>query len=246
MNMMKTTKLKKVQFKKLVEFFETIDKNQNNMSLTKLHGFLTAIVSAPNLIMPSQWLPIIFGEENDETIFNSMEKAQEIIGLIMQIYNNICSELQNLDVENEDFSLLLWNHNDIVSLQSSSWELLSSWCDGYLLGTTLFNEHPKNDERAFMLLLPIGVLAEKFNLIGEKDENGNIIENDLPYKEKFKQNLPVCIAIHYLYWRNNQDADFVQKRGDHYSKKIGRNEPCLCGSGKKHKKCCGSPLRVVQ
>jgi SWIM/SEC-C metal-binding protein len=22
-------------------------------------------------------------------------------------------------------------------------------------------------------------------------------------------------------------------------KKIGRNEPCPCGSGKKHKKCCG-------
>ena len=22
------------------------------------------------------------------------------------------------------------------------------------------------------------------------------------------------------------------------SKKIGRNEPCSCGSGKKHKKCC--------
>jgi SWIM/SEC-C metal-binding protein len=22
-------------------------------------------------------------------------------------------------------------------------------------------------------------------------------------------------------------------------KKVGRNEPCQCGSGKKHKKCCG-------
>ncbi|WP_256204377.1 SEC-C metal-binding domain-containing protein [Planococcus faecalis] len=23
------------------------------------------------------------------------------------------------------------------------------------------------------------------------------------------------------------------------SEKIGRNDPCLCGSGKKYKKCCG-------
>jgi uncharacterized protein YchJ len=23
-------------------------------------------------------------------------------------------------------------------------------------------------------------------------------------------------------------------------KKIGRNEPCTCGSGKKYKKCCGA------
>ncbi|WP_232279019.1 SEC-C metal-binding domain-containing protein [Geotalea uraniireducens] len=22
--------------------------------------------------------------------------------------------------------------------------------------------------------------------------------------------------------------------------KVGRNDPCPCGSGKKHKKCCGS------
>jgi hypothetical protein len=25
-------------------------------------------------------------------------------------------------------------------------------------------------------------------------------------------------------------------------RKVGRNEPCPCGSGKKYKKCCGSPL----
>ena len=27
--------------------------------------------------------------------------------------------------------------------------------------------------------------------------------------------------------------------------KIGRNAPCPCGSGKKHKRCCGSPARDV-
>lgn len=25
-------------------------------------------------------------------------------------------------------------------------------------------------------------------------------------------------------------------------RKVGRNEPCPCESGKKYKKCCGSPL----
>jgi len=32
-----------------------------------------------------------------------------------------------------------------------------------------------------------------------------------------------------------------QKRSGtiHKDKKIGRNEPCPCGSGKKYKKCCG-------
>jgi len=28
------------------------------------------------------------------------------------------------------------------------------------------------------------------------------------------------------------------------SKKVGRNEPCPCGSGKKFKKCCGAPSEL--
>jgi hypothetical protein len=27
--------------------------------------------------------------------------------------------------------------------------------------------------------------------------------------------------------------------------KIGRNQPCPCGSGKKYKRCCGNPLKKV-
>ena len=29
------------------------------------------------------------------------------------------------------------------------------------------------------------------------------------------------------------------KGGTHKKEKIGRNDPCPCGSGKKYKKCCG-------
>jgi SEC-C motif-containing protein len=31
----------------------------------------------------------------------------------------------------------------------------------------------------------------------------------------------------------------------HSQAKVGPNEPCPCGSGKKHKKCCGRPGAVV-
>jgi uncharacterized protein YecA (UPF0149 family) len=35
--------------------------------------------------------------------------------------------------------------------------------------------------------------------------------------------------------RGDESAALQQK-----GKKIGRNDPCSCGSGKKYKKCCGS------
>jgi SEC-C motif-containing protein len=35
-------------------------------------------------------------------------------------------------------------------------------------------------------------------------------------------------------------ADGVAGQRPRHSEKIGRNDPCPCGSGKKHKKCCGA------
>lgn len=35
-------------------------------------------------------------------------------------------------------------------------------------------------------------------------------------------------------------ADGVSGQGTRHVEKIGRNDPCSCGSGKKYKKCCGA------
>lgn len=59
-----------------------LSSNTKSMSLTELHDFLCAIVSAPNLIMPNQWQPIVFGGEIE---FDSMEEMQNIIGSILRL-----------------------------------------------------------------------------------------------------------------------------------------------------------------
>jgi uncharacterized protein YecA (UPF0149 family) len=45
----------------------------------------------------------------------------------------------------------------------------------------------------------------------------------------------------YEYFRKeregNLDGDTPEPRRN--SSKVGRNDPCPCGSGKKYKKCCG-------
>ena len=53
----------------------------------ELQGFLFTIVCAPELVPPSEWLPIIFGEE--EAGFATPDEAQEILGQIMALYNAI-------------------------------------------------------------------------------------------------------------------------------------------------------------
>jgi len=47
------------------------------------------------------------------------------------------------------------------------------------------------------------------------------------------------IKSHQNLLYNRGDGD-VAKQPVHKEKKVGRNDPCPCGSGKKHKKCCGA------
>ncbi len=61
------------------------------MNLEMLDGFITALISLPTMVMPSQYLPQIWGEDHE---FDSSEQAQDIIGLIMRHWNGVADELQ--------------------------------------------------------------------------------------------------------------------------------------------------------
>lgn len=52
-------------------------------------------------------------------------------------------------------------------------------------------------------------------------------------------NVPTAVATLQLYGVKQMHAVVAQKTGNQPMRKIGRNEPCYCGSGKKYKKCCG-------
>ena len=46
----------------------------------------------------------------------------------------------------------------------------------------------------------------------------------------------------YRYFRQNREDHIstpFKSEPQRTSSKVGRNEPCPCGSGKKYKKCCG-------
>jgi uncharacterized protein YecA (UPF0149 family) len=65
-----------------------------------------------------------------------------------------------------------------------------------------------------------------FNINFETDESVEVTETYFPITEQS------------LFGSEEQNPSFTQKRFG--GKKIGRNDLCPCGSGKKFKKCCGS------
>ena len=57
----------------------------DSMGLSDLDGFLTGVIVGPELIAPSEWLPIIWGDADPE--FETEDEMRVILGTIMGRYN---------------------------------------------------------------------------------------------------------------------------------------------------------------
>ena len=94
------------------------------------------------------------------------------------------------------------------------------------------------------------VLPEKYD-VKKLDENSQI-DLEIDFEKLYKK--MVEYKAEHLYtlkqWDNifdetKQKALYAEQRNSRTvvkGKKIGRNDPCPCGSGKKYKKCCGANL----
>src|SRR3954470_2487197 len=76
---------------------------EDSMGLSDLDGFLTGIVVGPELILPSEWLPVVWGGE--EPAFESIEEARAILGIIMGRYNEI---VRAIDAAPDDLDPVFW------------------------------------------------------------------------------------------------------------------------------------------
>src|SRR5450756_2019713 len=58
------------------------------MNVEVLDGFFAALIAGPEIVMPSEYYPEVFGGEMSETCeFASLDEANEILGLLMRHWN---------------------------------------------------------------------------------------------------------------------------------------------------------------
>jgi uncharacterized protein len=169
-----TKPLSQSELKQLSNFLNSLPDKTKAMSLTKLHGFLCALISAPDLVMPSKWQPVVFGGGAPE--FESMEDAQKILGLLMQLNNQVGCQLQGKHV----FEFLLWKDNKKASYENCSRDLLADWCAGYLQGIALGSKRVLSVDNAdFKLLVPFVILTEVLEDTDKTEANEEKVRNNL-------------------------------------------------------------------
>ena len=192
--------------------------------ISGLDGFFTAIVSGPNMIPPSQWLPALWGEAEPE--FENEKDFEKVISLLMRHMNSISQDLMQYP---DDFEPMF---NERV-VDGQTFTIVDEWCFGYMRGVSLDLESwLVEDEEYAGIMTPIisfGTLEglESLETIGEEEA------------DRWRELVgPAARWLHAYWLERRSESAGGQAPLRREEPKVGRNDPCPCGSGKKYKKCC--------
>ncbi|MEO6280394.1 UPF0149 family protein [Roseateles sp.] len=209
-----------------------------SMTLDTLDGFLHALAIGPQTVMPSQWLPRVWGQAGGAMPppVDGMHQANHLLGLVMRHFNSIVSGFEHRPPvlvpfwptvhygaagEFEDAEMWAYGFTEGVKLSQAAWQ-------------ALFN-HPDGSR----WYRPIGLLgADEFS--ADQDELTRTPAQRAALAAQIEESL---MRIH-AFWLPLRQAVAEQHVAKRMSTKVGRNEPCPCGSGKKFKKCCGAPSEL--
>ena len=206
---------------RLMELLDAKSEAHNTMRCDEVQGFMMALLSGPDALNPINWLPEILGEES---LFDAKERT-EIERLVMAMAADMRMKLDEKILPD------LWFYEDEAGNPD-----FYTWCNAYLYALDIVptDWFEAVDQEEFEdLFYPIMALGG----IYDDEENGEVILH-LNEKEltQLESDLPHVLLDIYWYWQAIiNKPQTVRREGE----KVGRNDPCPCGSGKKYKACCG-------
>jgi uncharacterized protein len=200
------------------------------MNIEALDGFFAALIAGPENVMPSEYYPEVFGGEmSDACEFGSLDEANEILGLMMRHWNDIAGTL----FKDEVYVPLLLEDKDGTAHGND-------WAHGFMRGTLMRHDgwsELVDDEEHGGCLIPMMMLRH------EHDEDPEMRPEPISPEKRDEVIVHMTAGLlqAYRHFREHRQVS----GGAHTSSprrtapKVGRNEMCPCGSGKKYKKCCG-------
>ena len=217
----------------LVDFLES-DRHKG-LGYPETAGFLYALICAPRLVMPSDWIGGVLGE----TVMTDQEEANQILGALMALNNWIAMQRENGETPLPPGVELEPEAMDNFEPGTS----VSRWSRGFLEGHGWVAEdwdaYVPDDAETGLALATLGFFSSrKFAEAFCSDAS----EKPLPVEDFAETVCRIMPEAFTIYADAGRKASQQVRQASHEparSEKVGRNEPCPCGSGKKHKKCCG-------
>ncbi len=194
--------------------------------LSTIDGLLTAVATSPEPIHPDEWLKLIFSEQ----AFKHLEERGEQL----KVYEYLIRHLNGIEAiltKVPEKYHPLFRERD---LSDTVEVVVDNWCRGYVQGIQLCASQWR--EQAAQIeawLKPIMVFAQPANSATRSNLDKS---NAKSMKVAIEENARLL----HQFWLDKRTSKRKQYPFIREYPKLGRNDLCYCGSGKKFKLCCGA------
>jgi len=222
--------LSEKEFNELDKFLMSDRVGEEGMTMDALHGFLTAIAIGPEVIPMTEWLAHVWGiPGEDAPKFKNDGEMRRITNLIARFMNEIQITFEVAPQEFEPlFCVSEQDGKEFIDGETWAW----GFWEGMMLREDAWQPAWESQDLAPLL--------QTIYLLGaEEIEEEELILVDTAQKcHQLSLQMEAAIPQIRRFWaplRKTATAP-IRREGD----KVGRNDPCPCGSGKKFKQCCGA------
>lgn len=205
------------------------------MTLERLDGFLSALNCAASPPGPSVWLAQVWGESAEAQVsFENEAQARAIAGTLMKLHESIGAALERGGRGGA-------SHRPRLALRPDGLPGGNDWASGFVLGMQIAPEGWQPllaDDETGQALVPIMMLHH------EHDEDEAL--RPPPIDAAMRAELPevladVLLQLHQQLAPARRELQRSERQALTFRRsapKVGRNDPCPCGSGRKYKACC--------
>ncbi len=198
------------------------------MSLSELDGFLAGLAVSPKPVDVAIWEPLIW--RGSSPVFADDRERDAVLGAIARRRATIADDIK------------AGKFTPAFAIDSDDQPIAEPWAEGFSLAVALTHDAwmplLESEDDALPLLTILGLCTDDEGLstmeLGEEERAAlSAAAPDL---------IPDCVLAIAAFWgleRRDDSAPVPLLTPVRTGPKIGRNDPCPCGSGKKYKKCCG-------
>jgi uncharacterized protein len=231
------------QIERLSDLLEQRAVPFKGFNLEALDGFLSALVVSPSAVAQAEWEPVVWGGKPPR--WDSQDEATQVQQLL-EAHWNMCAARVRHDEDSlpDHLAPLMWLPEDPEltgedALHEDELDVGRDWALGFFEGVALREAEWDRwlDENDWM--------DELFDQL-DRLASGEAVNPDDPTAPAtpvdYRERLAIVAGVPgMLSDLNHHRVDALTPRTPiQRDAGPGRNDPCPCGSGKKHKKCCGA------
>jgi uncharacterized protein len=221
--------INKEEIARLADYLSILSTPDDEMSLDKLDGVMHALAIGPTFFHPRQLLAMILGEKDELLDILSRNKIIELKELILRRYQYIIFCLgQPTPIFNPIYHLVEYRQKEYTDPLN--------WVFDFKKAVEL----NKNDWKP-LLESEIGIKwFEPIHLLTSEATSEKEFEKiKTPVRRnKFCEKIENSILNIHQFWLPLRRFTHLTATEKTPQQKVGRNEPCPCGSGQKFKRCC--------